>query len=80
MLCSHAEVVERIRFARDDGVDRCGQRGDVAVPAGLFASSDGSIDGVAEVEDLTAQAWRITIEPHTGSDAPTSDITCFAEV
>lgn len=50
------------------------------IPAGLFESNDGSIDGVAELEDLTAQAWGITIEPDTGSDAPTSDIIYFAEV
>jgi anti-sigma-K factor RskA len=50
------------------------------VPAGLFAPDDGSIDGVAALDDVTVQAWGITIEPDTGSDAPTSDIIYSAEV
>jgi anti-sigma-K factor RskA len=50
------------------------------IPAGLFEPDDGSIEDVAELEDVTAQAWGITIEPDTGSDVPTTDIIYYAEV
>lgn len=49
------------------------------VPAGLFAPDDGSIDDAVELADVDAEAWGITVEPETGSDAPTSDIIYYAE-
>jgi hypothetical protein len=44
------------------------------VPAGLFDTDDGSIDGAVELADVDAQDWGITVEPESGSDAPTSEI------
>lgn len=50
------------------------------VLAGLFDADDGSIRDIADLDVDTAQAWGITVEPATGSDAPTTDIIYFAEV
>lgn len=45
------------------------------VPAGLFTPDDGSIEPtVFEVDDIDSGGWGITIEPDSGSDAPTTDI------
>lgn len=52
----------------------------VPIPAGLFQPGDGEIEYVTELTDVSAQAWGVTIEPETGSDAPTGDILLFAEV
>ena len=53
--------------------------GDTPIPAGLFVPDDGSIDDAVELDDVAADAWGITIEPETGSDAPTTPIIYFAE-
>ena len=53
--------------------------GDTPIPAGLFVPDDGSIDDAVELDDVAADAWGITIEPETGSDAPTPPIIYFAE-
>lgn len=50
------------------------------VPAGLFDTDDGTIRDIADLDVDAAQAWGITIEPATGSDAPTTEIIYFAEV
>ena len=50
------------------------------IPAGLFDADDGKIDGRADLDVDVAQAWGITIEPATGSDAPTTDIIYYADV
>jgi anti-sigma factor RsiW len=49
------------------------------IPAGLFEPDDGEIDDVAELADVDAEAWGITVEPDTGSDAPTGEIIYYAE-
>ena len=49
------------------------------VPAGLFDTDDGSIDDAVELADVDVQAWGITVEPETGSDAPTGDILYYAD-
>mgnify|MGYP003116342759 CR=1 FL=1 len=48
-------------------------------PAGLFDTDDGAIDDTAELTDVVAEAWGITVEPESGSDAPTTEILYFAE-
>ena len=53
---------------------------DTPIPAGLFDTDDGSIDDAVELADVDAEVWGITIEPDTGSDAPTGDILYYAEV
>jgi anti-sigma-K factor RskA len=50
------------------------------VPAGLFASEEGSIEGAVELADVSADAWGITVEPETGSDVPTLPIIAIGEV
>lgn len=47
--------------------------------AGLFDADDGSIDDAVELDDVDAEAWGITVEPETGSDAPTGEILFSAE-
>ncbi len=54
--------------------------GDTPIPAGLFEPDDGTIADVAELADVSAEAWGITIEPDTGSDSPTSPILFLGEV
>ena len=49
------------------------------VPAGLFDTDDGSIDDAVELADVEPQAWGVTVEPETGSDAPTGEIIYYAE-
>lgn len=50
------------------------------IPAGLFEPDDGSIEGVVELADVSAEAWGITVEPETGSDGPTLPIIAIGEV
>lgn len=50
-----------------------------AIPAGLFEAEDGQITDVADVPDVAAQAWGITVESAEGADTPTTDIIYFAE-
>ncbi len=50
------------------------------IPAGLFETDDGTIRDIADLDIDVAEAWGITIEPATGSDAPTTEIIYFAEV
>lgn len=49
------------------------------VPAGLFTTDDGAVRAVAEIDDIEAAAWGVTIEPAAGSTAPTTPIVFFAE-
>ena len=58
-------------WAIDDGT---------SIPAGLFEPDDGSIDGVVELADVSAEAWGITVEPETGSDVPTPPVIAIGEV
>lgn len=52
----------------------------VPVPSGLFDTDDGSIRRVAEIANVDPEAFGVTIEPDTGSEAPTGDILFFGEV
>lgn len=54
--------------------------GGTPIPAGLFEPDDGSIEGVVELADVSAEAWGITVEPATGSENPTLPIIAIGEV
>jgi anti-sigma factor RsiW len=69
-----ADLAPGLRYALwaiDDGA---------SIPAGLFEPDDGSIEGVAELADVSAEAWGVTVEPETGSDVPTPPIIAVGEV
>lgn len=51
---------------------------DVPVPAGLFDPDDGTLRAAADIDDIDAVAWGVTIEPTAGSAAPTTPILFFA--
>lgn len=52
---------------------------DTPVPAGLFTPADGSLRAAADIDDVDAVAWGVTVEPAGGSDAPTTPVLFFAE-
>lgn len=52
---------------------------DTPVPAGLFDPDAGSVRAAADIADVDAVAWGVTVEPAGGSDAPTTPILFFAE-
>ena len=43
-------------------------------PAALFQPENGTVEVVFDVDDHAANGWGISIEPESGSDAPTSDV------
>ena len=51
---------------------------DTPVPAGLFAPDEGSVRRAVDIDDVDAMAWGVTVEPASGSTAPTTPILFFA--
>lgn len=71
----------------DPGTDRAYElwaiEGDTPVSAGVFVPDDGSVREAVDLDDLDledadAAAWGVTVEPASGSAAPTTPILFFA--